>query len=133
MADLNQAAADALARSFGVQAYTDYRGLLARGDIDALITSLQEPFGKAEETAADDMDQATYFALIELHASLTNHLVTTGRPLPQRIPYQFAVVLPSLVLAYRLYADASRADEIRAENKIVHPAFCPPIGLALSA
>jgi prophage DNA circulation protein len=36
------------------------------------------------------------------------------------------------VLAYRLYADASRADEIRAENKVVHPAFCPPTGIALS-
>jgi prophage DNA circulation protein len=47
--------------------------------------------------------------------------------------YQFAVPLPSLVIAHRLYQDASRADQIRAENKVVHPAFCPPLGVALSA
>jgi prophage DNA circulation protein len=41
--------------------------------------------------------------------------------------------MPTLVMAYRLYADASRGDELRAENKVVHPAFSPAAGLALSA
>jgi prophage DNA circulation protein len=36
-------------------------------------------------------------------------------------------------MAYRLYTDASRADDVRDENKVVHPAFCPMTGLALSA
>ena len=49
------------------------------------------------------------------------------------IGYQFAEVLPTLVISYRLYGDASRADEVRDENEIVHPAFCPTIGQALSA
>jgi hypothetical protein len=102
-------------------------------DADALILSLQAPFADAEERSADEMDQATYFALIELQAAVVNHLVTTARPLPRRVPYQFASVLPSLIIAHRLYADASRADEIRAENKIIHPAFCPIMGIALSA
>jgi prophage DNA circulation protein len=41
--------------------------------------------------------------------------------------------MPSVALAHRLYADASRADELRNENKIVHPAFCLRDGRALSA
>jgi prophage DNA circulation protein len=36
------------------------------------------------------------------------------------------------VMAYKLYDDASRCDELRQENKVVHPAFCPPTGRALS-
>jgi prophage DNA circulation protein len=106
---------------------------VSRQDVDALKTALRQPFDEAEETAADDMDQAAFMALIALDAAITNFLVTTARPLPRMTGYQFAVPLPSLVLAYRLYQDAGRADQIVAENKIVHPAFCPPSGIALSA
>jgi prophage DNA circulation protein len=37
-----------------------------------------------------------------------------------------------LVAAYKLYADASRADDLREQNQVVHPAFMPPTGYALS-
>ncbi len=106
---------------------------VSRTDVDALKASLGQPFADAEEIAADAMDSATYRALVALHAAISNHLVRTALPLPRMLNYQFFEPLPSLVLAYRLYGDASRADEIRQENKIVHPAFCPPIGKALSA
>jgi prophage DNA circulation protein len=71
--------------------------------------------------------------VLKLHAAITMHLTETARPLPRMIAFQFNMTMPSVVLAQRLYADASRADELRAENKIVHPAFCPRQGLALSA
>ena len=106
---------------------------VSRQDVDALKASLRQPFDDAEEIAADDMDQATFMSLMTLDAAITDFLVTTARPLPEMTSYQFAVVLPSLVIAYRLYQDASRADQVVSENKIVHPAFCPPTGLALSA
>jgi prophage DNA circulation protein len=106
---------------------------VSRQDVEALRLALLDPFGNAEEQAADDMDQASYVALIELDAAVTNFLVTTARPLPRMVGYQFAVPMPSLVIAYRLYQDASRCDQIVQENKVVHPAFCPPTGLALSA
>jgi hypothetical protein len=106
---------------------------VSRQDVDTVLTAIQAPYAKVIEYAADVMDQMTFQALIGLQAAVTNHLITTERPLPRLIPYQFFQVLPSLVLAYRLYADASRADELIAENKIVHPAFCPPVGMALSA
>ena len=47
--------------------------------------------------------------------------------------FVFAASLPTLVAAYKLYADASRADELRDQNKVVHPAFMLPTGRALSA
>jgi prophage DNA circulation protein len=49
------------------------------------------------------------------------------------VSYEFAATKPSLVYAYRLYDDASRGDGLRVENKVVHPAFMPRIGRAMSA
>jgi prophage DNA circulation protein len=106
---------------------------VSRQDVEAIKLQLFQPFQDAEEIAADDMDQMTFQALITLHGALTNHLVSTARPLPRMVNFQFFEPLPSLVMAYKLYDDASRGDELRAENKVVHPAFCPPTGLALSA
>lgn len=106
---------------------------VSRTDVENVQSTIQTPFNDAEELAADDMDQEAYMALVKLHAAITNHLVTTARPLPRVLNYAFASPQPSLTLAYRLYSDASRADEVRDENKIVHPAFCPYQGQALSA
>jgi len=105
----------------------------SRQDVERVKSTIQKPFNDAEETAADAMDQATYMALVELHAAIINFLVVTARPLPRMLNYQFSTPYPSLVLAYRLYDTAERADELRDENKIVHPAFCPREGAALSA
>ena len=105
----------------------------SRQDVDALKLSLQAPFQDAIEIAADDMDQETFQALTALYAAVTNHLVATARPLPQMLRYQFAQTMTTLTIAHRLYADAGRADQVRNENKIVHPAFCPLNGVALSS
>jgi hypothetical protein len=105
---------------------------VSRQDVDNLKLAVKGPFAEAEEIAADAMDSATYQALIGLHAAISNHLVQTALPLPRMLGYIFFEPLPSLVVAYRLYGDAGRADEVRNENKIVHPAFCPPLGKALA-
>ena len=73
-----------------------------------------------------------YRALISLHASVTYHLYETARPLPQMLNFEFTQTRPTLVQSYRLYATASRADELRRENKVVHPAFSPRVGRALA-
>jgi hypothetical protein len=106
---------------------------VSRQDVEVIKQSMILPFGDAEEKAADEMDAMMFQALIGLHATITNHLVTTAMPLPRMIGYRFFEPIPSLVMAYRLYNDASRADDVRDENKVVHPAFCPMTGLALSA
>jgi prophage DNA circulation protein len=106
---------------------------VSRQDVEAIKRQLYQPFRDAQEIAADDMDQATFQALISLNGAMVNHLVATARPLPRMLNFQFFEPLPSLVMAYKLYDDASRCDELREENKVVHPAFCPPTGKALSA
>jgi hypothetical protein len=105
---------------------------VSRSDVEQIKNTMNAAFQAPEEVSADDMDSATFQALISLHAAITNHLVSTARPLPRLIDYQFYQTYSTLVLSHRLYGDASRADEIRAENKIVHPAFCPLSGVALS-
>jgi prophage DNA circulation protein len=79
------------------------------------------------------MDQMTYRALVELHAAIIFHMIETARPLPRMLTFKFAEPMPSLQVAHRLYYDAGRADELRTENKVVHPAFMLPTGQALSA
>jgi prophage DNA circulation protein len=89
-------------------------------------------FCYSEEAAADSMDQMGYQAIVSLHAAVTNHLVTTAFPLPRVLSYRFAHPFPSLVMAQKLYQDPSRADEMRDGNSVVHPAFMPVLGSALS-
>lgn len=105
----------------------------SREDVESLRGSVNKAFAPSEEAAADKMDSPSYQALIRLHAAIMRHLTVTARPLPRMLNFRFASPLPVLVQAYRLYDDASRADELRAENHIVHPAFAPATGRALSA
>jgi prophage DNA circulation protein len=106
---------------------------VSRQDADALRLQLNTVFAGMEEYLADAMDQMSYRAVVQLHAAIIYYLVQTARPLPRMVTFAFAQSMPTLVLAQRLYADATRADELLAENKVVHPAFAPPTGMALSA
>jgi prophage DNA circulation protein len=106
---------------------------VSNDDATEMKLNMNAAFTPMEEIAADDMDQMTYQALVRLHAAITFFLIETARPLPRMLNFQFAAPsLPTLVMAYRLYANAGRADELRAENKVVHPAFMRPRGKALS-
>jgi prophage DNA circulation protein len=48
------------------------------------------------------------------------------------LAYRFATPRPTLVMSHRLYDTAARADQLREENKMVHPAFAPREGRALA-
>lgn len=103
-----------------------------RPDVEALQSQTSTVYAGVEETAADDMDQESFQALVALHAALNGFLTDEARPLPIMLQFRFAHVMPSVVMGQRLYADAGRADELRAENKIVHPAFMQLSGRALA-
>jgi prophage DNA circulation protein len=105
----------------------------SREDVDALKDEMNLIFAAVEEALADAMDQMSYRAVVELHAAVIQHLIATARPLPRLVQFAFNQPMPTLLTAMRLYSDASRADELRAENKVVHPAFELPTGVALSA
>jgi prophage DNA circulation protein len=105
---------------------------VSRQDVEQVKSDINAAFAPLEEEVADQMDAMTYRAIVSLHAAITFHLYATARPLPDMLRFRFGIPLPTLIIAYRLYADASRADELRRENKVVHPAFMLPTGRALS-
>jgi prophage DNA circulation protein len=104
----------------------------SRNQVNALRPVLNAQFAPIEETVADQMDQMTFQAVVQLRAAISHYLVTTEQPLPRLLNFQFYGIMPTLVQAYKLYSDAGRADELRAENGVIHPAFAPRIGVALS-
>jgi prophage DNA circulation protein len=105
---------------------------VSRDDVEAARSVVNAAFAPSEEAAADAMDSQSYQSLINLHAAISYYLTQTAMPLPQMLNFAFAGPLSTLVAAYRLYTDASRADELLAENHVVHPAFMRPTGRALS-
>jgi prophage DNA circulation protein len=105
---------------------------VSRDDVDKIKIDMNDRFSQMEDVAADSMD-LIYITLVQLHAAVSQFLIETARPLPRIVKYRFASVYSSLIVAHKLYYDASRADELRVENKIVHPAFMKIEGRALSA
>lgn len=107
---------------------------VSRGDVEKVRDNIVNPaFVVIEEELADQMDSLSFRFLIGLHAAIIAHLTETARPLPQMLKFRFGHSWSTLVTAHKLYADAGRADELRRENKVVHPAFELPMGRALSA
>lgn len=102
---------------------------------DAVMAALSratDGFEAAEEYAADNRDPAAYQALIGLHAAVVHDLTTRACVLPKIVTYALPSGMTAHALANRLYGDAGRADELRAENGVAHPAFMPPTGTCLS-
>ena len=105
----------------------------ARDTVEALLAQMAGEFDTAIQDAADRNDSGSYLALIALNAAVTQYLVTTEQPLPILTTYTFNESMPSLVLAQRLYADPTRADELLMQNHTVNPAFMQASGVCLSA
>lgn len=104
----------------------------SRDDVEAVRAVINSAFGPSEDAAADAMDSTVYQQLVRLHAAISYFLTQTAQPLPRMLDFAFNAPMPTLVAAYRLYSDASRADELRSQNHVVHPAFMLPTGRALS-
>lgn len=118
-----------LAMEARIVAYMTFR---SREEADQIATSMNDAFEASAEIAADDLDVATYMAIINLHGDVTQHLADAGRQLPRVISYNFTQVMPSLRLAQRAYADPARYAELISENHVVHPAFMPREGIMLA-
>lgn len=116
-----------MARAF---AATSFR---SRDDVQIALGRANGAFAPAIEEAADEGDNVAYRDFVSLHAAVTRDLAQRGRPLPRMVDFRFPLRLPTLVLSQKLYGTGERADEIGAENKVIHPLFAPAQGRALSA
>jgi len=68
-----------------------------------------------------------------LRSAVVQDLTVRGASLPSIVTVNLQLPLPSLVIAHRLYLDASRSDQIAAESGAIHPAFCPTTFQALAS
>lgn len=99
--------------------------------------AFRQRLGRAFDVTIDRASDIGAFALMrplrETQAALTRDLIERGRPLARLVSYETGVPLPAVVLGHRFYQDASRADELFAENGATdHPSFMPMSGKAYS-
>lgn len=90
------------------------RALLAR--LTALVDAELEGFDPVASVAS---------ALGLLRAAAARDVADRAELLLQASTYTPVAVLPAVVLAHRVYQDATRADELVARNAVRHPAFVP--------
>lgn len=87
----------------------------------ALRTGLTDALEAESYTANDTVYPALQSMRVKAHADLTARLRDSAR-LRDVTPRE---VTPALVLAYDLYEDPAREEEIVARNKLRHPGFVP--------
>lgn len=109
-----------------------YTAFTSRDQVDQIAAVMNVAFSQTSEIAADDLDAATYMAIIRLHGDVVRHLTERGRLLPRVIVYSVPTAIPALRMAQNFYADATRYGELIAENSAVHPAFMPLVGKMLA-
>jgi len=83
----------------------------------------------ADAGGADAVTQA----LEALYAAVAIDLTQRGKSLPNILSLTFAAPLPAVVIAERLYADATRGPELVSRNAAPHPLFLPLTVEALSS
>ncbi len=76
--------------------------------------------------ASDNLFQA----LLDLKAAIIAHIESAAGTLPSLSSFRPAKTLPALAIAYELYGDAFRDEEICRRNDVGHPCFVPG-GVAL--
>jgi prophage DNA circulation protein len=107
-----------------VSAGTDYQPQ-SSGDAAAVRTLVLDVLDAEITTAGDQFEDDVYAALRALRGQAVQDLNSRGAQLPTLITVTMPASLPSLVLAQRLYRDATRETELVARAVPIHPAFMP--------
>lgn len=76
---------------------------------------------------ASIVSDAVYDALTELRVAVVRDISSRGADLARVSTVELPATLPALVAAYKIYGDATRADELVSRNRslIRHPGFVP--------
>ena len=77
------------------------------------------------ETVRTDADDAVHRSVATLRTALAQHVRQAAGDLPDVVAAAPAAVLPGLVVAYDIYEDVARAEEIAARNHLPRPGFVP--------
>lgn len=84
---------------------------------DVLVDAIE-----AEQLTAPD---AVFSTLADLRSAVVRDINTRAADLAKLIPYTPKATLPAVMLAYSLYGDATKDEQIVARNRIAHPGFVP--------
>lgn len=86
---------------------------------DALLAPMDELM------LAAGLPDELFQALRALRTTIVRDFAARGANLARVVSWTPPVTMPALVVAHLLYADAARADEIVARNRLRHPLFVP--------
>lgn len=109
----------ALADSTRVYALTSY------DDAQTLRATVRDALDAEIVIAADTGDNATFRTLAALETAVVQDLTTRGETLATMQDVATGASLPVLVLAQRLYQDASSYDALTQQIDPINPAFAP--------
>lgn len=113
---------------FTVQtAIADVADASSEADFPTYDEALQvrDDFGTAVDDASEYVSDSLYDVLYRLRSAVIHDIDTRSIDAPRIMSHVSPVTLPSVVLAYELYGDISRADELSTRNKVEHPGFMP--------
>ena len=102
-------------RAAAAMDYASYQDAAAvRGELSGAIDTLLDAAG-----------DPLFVALTDLRVAMVRDITTRGANLARVVSYRPGATLPALALAYDLYGDATRDQEIVTRNRISHPGFVP--------
>ena len=103
--------------------------LVSQNDAQNLLNQLLPLYDNELTLTSDSL---VFSEMKTLRSKLSDDLITRGLQLPSVITITNTESLPALVVAYRQFADATRAREIVKMNNITDSNFCPLVLQVLS-
>jgi prophage DNA circulation protein len=124
----------AIAGLIGASAVIEASQAVAVMDFESYnqAVALRDELGDELDALADEADETAYAPLLSLRVAMVQDASARGADLARIGNYTPARTLPALVIAHRLFGDATRDAELVARNPVSlrHPGFVPG-GVAL--
>lgn len=128
----NADAVNRLARSSAIAGAGRSASFATFDTYDQAVATREEILDALDELE-QDADDETFQELGRLRSEIQDAVPVELDNLPHLDLFTPPSVLPSVVIAYRLYADAQREAEIVDRNHVRHPGFVPPVPLEVKS
>lgn len=116
----NMVRSSAIVETSLVLTQLDFESADEAASIRDTMTELGDTVSESETIGRD-----LFVALEDVRATLSAHLTATAQNLPKVTTYTPPETMPALVIAWELYGDITRADEIIDRNNVQRPNFVP--------
>ncbi|MCE5256866.1 MAG: DNA circularization N-terminal domain-containing protein [Spirochaetaceae bacterium] len=120
----NQAALTALVRRTAIAEAARTSAEMDHASYDDAM-EMRDRIADAIDAELLDSSDSVYSALVDLRAAVVTDINARGANLSRIVTITLSRTEPALVIAHRLYRDATRAEELITRNNIAHPSFVP--------